>query len=241
MMVVSILIATYNRFKYSSKYIPLLLDSIGDIEHEVLIWDNGSTDGTLDWLFEQQRIYPNIKIFFSDTNLGVTAFNQLAKEATGKYILKIDDDVIVPQNFAARLVDAFEAVNDSKLAYLGWDMQWGKETFATRRGLSVYVNMGQIIKLSPTDTIYISHYPSKWMVNGVCRLSLRDVFLELGGHPEHILYGSDHHVSIAAENAGYYVGFYNTKDLIVHHGSDEPEYRKFKDQQLELARAPKHV
>lgn len=242
-MLVSILIATYNRLALTQKYLPEIINRIGDVEHEILIWDNGSTDGTLDWILEQQKIYPTIReVFFSHTNLGMPAFNALAKEAQGKYILKVDDDVVVPENFVSRLISAFESVEEPKLAYLGWDLAWGSSSFARRRGLSRYQHTnGKIVKLSAKDTVYISYKPSQWMVNGVCRLSLKETFLSLGGHPEGILYGADHHVSIAAEKAGYWVGFYNTKDLVTHHGDDSKEYRKFKDQQLALARAPRHV
>ena len=45
----SILILTYNRVDLSSQYIPQLVSKIGNIDAEVLIWDNGSSAGSFDW------------------------------------------------------------------------------------------------------------------------------------------------------------------------------------------------
>lgn len=241
-MLVSILIATFNRFKTTSLYLPGILDKIGNIEHEVLIWDNASKDGTFDWLLEQQKIYPNIKdILYSDKNIGMEAFNYLAKESRGKYILKVDDDITVPINFVDRLVEAFEFINDEKLAYLGWDMVWKDRTFATRSGLNVYKDWGKIVTFDQESSVYISYEPQKWMINGVCRLCLKDTFFKLGGHPEGALYGVDHFVSSQAKACGYWTGFFSPKDLVEHHGEDNAEYRRFKDIELRKMKAPKHV
>jgi GT2 family glycosyltransferase len=171
------------------------------------------------------------------------SFNYLAEAARGKYILKVDDDIEVPCSFGKRLVCAFEQVKEPNLAYLGWDMQWtpGK-TFANRSGMHLYKEeSGKVVHLSDETSVYISYNPRKWMVNGVCRLSLRDTFLKLGGHPKGILYGVDAHVSRQARKAGYWVGFLHTADLVVHCGHDTKAYRDFKDEQMILAGALKHV
>ena len=47
--IVSILVLTFNRVEMSSRYIPAILDRAGDIPVEMLVWDNGSEDGSYDW------------------------------------------------------------------------------------------------------------------------------------------------------------------------------------------------
>jgi GT2 family glycosyltransferase len=239
---VSILALTYNRIELTSKHLPSVIRRIGKIDHEVLIWDNGSTDGSYDWLCQYAQTDPSVsKIFGSDKNIGMEAFNFLAAESSGKYILKIDDDISVPDRFAERLVAAFERVNEPKLAFLGWDMWWpspsrtSKTTFATRSGLWLYEGTnGKTINLGKSERVYIHYDPARFMVNGVCRLSLKQKFFDLGGHPKGLLYGVDRPVSKAAADNGMWIGYYNcNNELIAHHGGkDTQSYRQLKNKEL---------
>jgi glycosyltransferase involved in cell wall biosynthesis len=242
--VVSILILTYNRLKMSKRYIPGILECLGDIETEVLIWDNCSTDGTYDWLEEYGRADCRItKVFGAHKNIGVEATNMLAKEARGKYIIKIDDDVGAPVNFAKRMVAAYEEANEKKLLFLGWDMGWGERTFAKRSGMKLYKGTrGKVVTLNTDERILISYEPMHWMVNGVCRFSPRKPFLKIGGHPKGIIYGVDYLVSKRAHRHGYWIGFFETKDLVNHFGgAEDKEYRNMKNAELAKHGAPLHV
>jgi GT2 family glycosyltransferase len=239
---VSILVLTYNRVALSNSYIPGIVNNAGDIPFEVLIWDNGSTDGSYDWVYEYGqadcRVY---KTYGSELNIGMEAFNTMAQDARGKYIIKVDDDITVPKNFAERMVAAYEYVNDSRLLFLGWDMAWanpnhrGTATFATRSGRNMYEGaLGKVLHL-PTEgeSVLVSYNPRKWMVNGVCRLSTREAFLGIGGHPKGIIYGVDVHVSRRAAECGYWVGYLHANDLVHHHGFvDSVSYRSMKDVEM---------
>jgi len=244
-MKLSLLILTYNRLPLTSMYIPKLIDMIGNVDNEVLIWDNGSSDGTYDWLIEYAKCISGVRVFGGDTNVGLEAINYLASEASGEYLLKVDDDIEVPQNFAQRMVDAYARVGNDKIAFLGWDMAWStkSKSFALRSGKRLYKKpLGEMVDIGNGEKVLIHYTPSKWMVNGPCRLSPKQAFLDIGGHPPGVLYGVDHLVSIAAEKAGYYIAYLHGPDLVVHKGTnDSPEYRKMKDDQLRKFRCPKDV
>lgn len=242
--IVSILILTYNRIQLSEAYIPKILDNIGDINHEVLVWDNGSADGTYDWLCDYKLCDNRIvEVVGSETNIGMEAINNLASMAQGKYILKVDDDIEVPYSFAERLVQAYEHVDDPKLIFLGWDMCWGQNTFATRSGRKLYKEpQGKTIDIGNKEQVLIHFDAKRWMVNGVCRLSPKDKFLEIGGHPKGIIYGVDSAVSESAAKHGYYIGYLHAKELVKHCGfKDSHEYRRLKTRELKKANAPLHV
>jgi len=241
---VSILVLTFNRVDFSSAYIPRLVDRIGDIPHEVLIWDNASEDGSFDWAHTYGQAEPAVAhVIGNRKNIGMEAFNPLAKKARGKYILKVDDDIEVPPNFAQRMVDAFEIINEEKLMFLGWDMPWGEKTFATRSGMKLYKEpMGKIVPINKSERALINYDPSHWMVNGVCRLSRRDTFLSIGGHPKGVVYGVDKHISAIAAKNGYWTGYYSSKDLVIHRGiNDSKNYRAMKNKQLKKFGSPLHV
>jgi len=218
---------------------------MGDVKYEVLIWDNHSEDGSYDWLYEYAKADCRItKIFAGEKNYGLEAINFLAEEAKSDFILKVDDDIIVPKNFAQDLVDAYVQFNHDKLLYLGYDMHWGNtESFALRSGKKLYKNpLGTTHRIDHNKTMYICYKPDFWMVNGVCRLSPREQFLKAGGHPKGVIYGSDRLISKAAGEAGYWIGYLNTKTLVTHMGiSDSHTYRSFKDRELQRVGSPLHV
>lgn len=241
---VSILILTYNRLELSKKCIPMILNNIGNIDNEVLIWDNGSTDGTYDWLEEYGRADCRItEVIGYHKNIGMEAINRLANMAKGQYILKIDSDVFPPPNFAERLVNAYEEVNEEKLIFLGWDMEWGLKTFATRSGMHLYKGSeGKIVTLKSKERVLIHFTPSKFMVHGALRLSRKAAFLDIGGHPKGLIYGADHPTSIRAAKKGYWIGFLSSTDLLLHLGGEDSEaVRKMKDAELVKHGAPKDV
>jgi glycosyltransferase involved in cell wall biosynthesis len=232
---VSLLILTYNRFDLSSQYIPKLLDTVGDVSYEVLIWDNGSTDGTLDWLYNYSRINQKItKLFTSEKNWGLEAVNFLAEEAVGRYIIKVDDDIRIPYGFARNLIAAYETVSEPKLAYLAYDIQWGRTTYATRAGMGLYQkDAGRIVGLSNGDRVLITYHPDRFTLASMCRLSLRKTFFDLGKHPAGVIYGVDKLVSDTAARGGMYCGFLTGSGVIEHMGfNDKPAYRALKNQAL---------
>jgi len=247
---VSILVLTYNRVPMSSQYIPKLLERVGNIDAELLIWDNASIDTTYNWLKSYKENHPRVSLVVrSKKNIGMEAVNYLAKKAQGEYIIKVDDDIDVPVGFAERLVWAHEKVNEPKLLFLGWDMPWpktprsGGNTFATRSGMKQYKGeRGKVIQLNQKERVLINYHPDKWMVNGACRLSKRDAFLEIGGHPEGIVYGVDHHISIRAAEHGYWIGYFSAPVFVYHRGvKDTIEYRSMKDAELRRVNSPKDV
>lgn len=240
---VSILILTCNRVDLSQECIPKILENIGKVDCEILIWDNCSNDGTYDWLEDYKYTDTRIKsVFSNDVNIGVEAINFLAEQATGEYIIKVDDDVCPPENFANRMIDAYKYANEPKILFLSWDMGWRGKTFATRSGMKLYNEpRGRIIN-TPEGRVLISLHPDRWMVNGVLRLSKREDFLKHGRHPIGVIYGVDHVVSKQAAKAGFYVGFLNNDDLVVHlGGKDTVEMRKLKDSELNRTNSPRHV
>lgn len=88
----SIAIPTYN----GAKTIRETLDSIvSQLEDgvEIVVSDNASTDGTAEIIFEYQSMYPVIRYFRNDENLGVDRnFDLAVQRAAGKYVWLFGDD-----------------------------------------------------------------------------------------------------------------------------------------------------
>lgn len=85
---VSVLLTCYNHFRY----LPDALESVRNQtyrDHEIIALDDGSTDGTREWLADQ----PGIRCIFNERNLGTYAtLNVGLNNASGELVAILNDD-----------------------------------------------------------------------------------------------------------------------------------------------------
>jgi glycosyltransferase involved in cell wall biosynthesis len=90
------LMITYNRIDYTRKSLPALLRSDCN---EIYVIDNGSTDGTKEYIDH----LPCFKRH-SKRNSIASAMNYFLKWSTSEYVVKVDNDTIIPPDFCARMM-----------------------------------------------------------------------------------------------------------------------------------------
>ncbi len=123
----SIVIPTYNRLPILGKCLQALeKQKINKIiqDYEVLVVDDGSTDGTLVWLAENAIDFPHVKTFSQSHQGPAAARNLGVQEAKGNTIIFIDSDLVVTENFlqahANALVKGEEQLGSDRLFTYGW-------------------------------------------------------------------------------------------------------------------------
>jgi glycosyltransferase involved in cell wall biosynthesis len=67
--------------------------------YEVVLVDDGSTDGTLAWLAAHRQEFPHVRTFEQDHQGPAAARNLGVKSAQGETIIFIDSDLVVTENF----------------------------------------------------------------------------------------------------------------------------------------------
>lgn len=93
-MKLSVITLTYNKLKYTKKYINSLVKYTKDFE--LIIVDNGSTDGTREYL----KSLDNIKLILNDENVGFSKGNNQGLEiAEGEYIAFLNNDILLYPNW----------------------------------------------------------------------------------------------------------------------------------------------
>ena len=97
---VSFCIPLYNGMKYLPELLDSLLTQIDD-QAEIILCDDGSTDGTWELAQKTAQDDPRVKAYRNATNLGMDRnFHQSIKHASGQYIwLSGQDDVFGPQAY----------------------------------------------------------------------------------------------------------------------------------------------
>src|SRR5215831_9736007 len=103
-MSVSIIIPTFNGAARIGKCLGALTPQAGRIKAEILVVDDGSSDGTAGVVSR----HPGVR-FVSQANAGpAAARNRGALEATGTIILFTDDDCVPTCEWLAAMVGPFE-------------------------------------------------------------------------------------------------------------------------------------
>lgn len=107
----SVVIPTYNRLPILQKCLRALevqeLAANTPITgYEIVLVDDGSTDGTLAWLAEHKEEFPHVRCFEQDHSGPSAARNLGVEQALGDTIIFIDSDLVVLENFLQAHADA---------------------------------------------------------------------------------------------------------------------------------------
>ena len=111
---VSVIILTYNQRDRTIKCLTSLV-SARVSSFQILLWDNGSSDGTVE---ATKEAYPKVLTHYHPTNLGVASGRNAAAEMAIKlfdpsYLLFLDNDMILEPDFVGALLDPL--IEDTKI------------------------------------------------------------------------------------------------------------------------------
>lgn len=104
----SVCMITYNKLPFLKRSLPAIIESIDPSkEVELLVLNNGSDDGTEDYLRAVAHIMPDnvrYRSFNSRWNIGLNAYSIVTSAASGNIIVTADDDIfeIIPDGWEGR-------------------------------------------------------------------------------------------------------------------------------------------
>lgn len=137
---ISVVICTLNRVSLLKQAIrSLRKQTLSPDAFEIIVVDNGSTDGTGDSIRNMQKTYPNPRIRLVTEPVGGLGFarNRGVKEALGQYVAFLDDDAQAEAHWLARAMRCFDRITPSPLAvggpiyplYQGEKPAWFKDMY----------------------------------------------------------------------------------------------------------------
>lgn len=186
------------------------------LDLEVWVVDNGSRDGSVEWLRAQ---HPYVRVLENPENLGfATPNNQAARLATGTYLALLNNDMRLSPDWVSRMVARMEAAPPD-LACLGSRiLNWDGTRVDFIGGTIAFNGMGrqpafQLAVDSPEGTAFPDELP---FACGGAMLIRRDTFLEVGGFDEdYFAYFEDVDLGWRLWVLGYRVGF--CPEAVVYH------------------------
>jgi GT2 family glycosyltransferase len=122
----TVIILGYNGRRYIERCLGSVLDQDLPAEKYEVIWaDNASTDGSAEYV---KRRFPTVRVAQFDCNYGFAeGYNRAIKEASGHYLVLLNQDTIVHKNWLRTLVEVMEANPDLGACQANMLMPWHKE------------------------------------------------------------------------------------------------------------------
>jgi GT2 family glycosyltransferase len=177
----SVVIPNWNGKDLLEKYIPSIVTALsGDPDNEIIVVDNGSTDGSADFLHEQ---FPDVHVLALPTNLGFGGGSNTGfAAAKNDIVVLLNSDMRVAPDFLAPLLAGFTDENVFAVScqiFLGDPAKRREET-----GLTLFWWQDGSLKVShKEDNTITDLFPCAYGGGGSCAFDRRK-FHELGGFDE---------------------------------------------------------
>jgi GT2 family glycosyltransferase len=204
--VVSVLVLTWNGRKYIPDCLKSLFDQDFDREYEVIVVDNGSTDGSADLA----SACPRAKVHRLDRNYGFCLGNNIGFDYTrGRYVVFLNQDVVLHRGWLRELVAALESDSRIQAAHANIIQPWYPEFAAMERTAPIptaytadvcslgFVRYRRISPAEPVlDTLFL---------HGVSVIVRRELIEQLGYafDPDMFSHGEDLDLALRIRASGY--------------------------------------
>ncbi len=118
---VSIIIVNFNTKNLLKNCLTSVIKNSQDIKYEIIISDNGSSDGSIEMI---KKDFPEVILIENNQNLGFGKANNIGLNyAKGKYVFYLNSDTILENNAIKIFYDYFELYSQDKIGALGCNLR----------------------------------------------------------------------------------------------------------------------
>lgn len=230
-MKVSVIVVNYNVKYFLEVCLHSVLRAAADMQVEVIVVDNNSTDDSC--LMVQQR-FTQVHLIQNKDNKGFSkANNQAVAIAKGEYILFLNPDTVMPENFLTTTVAYMDAhplagalgprlidgkgqfAPDSKKSFPSLSVAIFKTTGINKLfPKSAYINKYYAVHVAERQTAEVD------VLSGCCML-VRKSAMDIAGGPfdeDYFMYCEDVDLSYRIQKAGFKNIYFPLVDLIHYKG-----------------------
>lgn len=190
---ITVSLVTYNAARWVDACLASLLAQTHPAA-EIVILDNGSTDGTRERVEEATTDRPEARLVFSPTNLGyATGHNRVIAEARGEFVCLLNQDIVLDPGFLGAALAAFDAPTvgsvQGRLRWLSPDLERTDRIDST----GLMINRARRVTSRGQGSPDGPHNDRPGLlfgVDGACpvyrRAALEDVRIVAGDHAEYL-------------------------------------------------------
>ena len=230
-MKVSVVIVNFNVRYFLEVCIDSVLRAARELEAEIIVVDNNSADDSLEMLGAR---FPDVTVIANKENVGFSrANNQGEAIARGEYVLFLNPDTVMPEDFLSKTIYYLDAhptagaLGPRLIDGRGRYAPDGKKSFPTL-GVALFKSSG-INKLFPRSPYFNKYYAvhigerqtaQVEVLSGCCMLVRRSVLKATGGafDEDYFMYCEDVDLSYRITQAGYENVYYPEVSLIHYKG-----------------------
>lgn len=227
---VSIVLLAYNHLNYTKKCIESILEFTKDVNYELILVNNGSTDETKDYFDSLD----NVKVVNIKENVRVcNGFNEGIFYSEGKYIACVCNDFIFTYNWLDNLIKCIES--DDKIGYVSS----GASSISNLQQIDLKFN--NIQEMHEKAKTYNVSDPKKWEERIrllPCVLMCRaELLKKVGGYDPVFYYGefADDDISFRIRREGYKL-VYAGDTFTYHFGSVTTKKAQVENSSLDISR-----
>jgi GT2 family glycosyltransferase len=223
----SIIIVNYNVKYFLEHCLVAAEKASANLETEIFVLDNDSTDGSKQY-FENRFTF--VRFIYNRENSGFAKGNNIAlKQATGRYVLFLNPDTIVPEDAFTKCIRFFDAHPDA--GALGVKMIDGAGNFLkeSKRSfpspITSFYKLSGLSRLFPKSAIFSKYHLGNLDENknqvvdvlaGAFMMVKKTVLDKTGSFDESFfMYGEDVDLSYRIQQAGY-KNYYLYDPAIIH-------------------------
>lgn len=219
---VSVIIPLFNRVQLIGQTLASVHNQVcKNYSIEIIIVDDGSTDGGADWV---EKHYPEVKLF-RQANLGAPAArNYGLRESKGNYILFLDSDDILSEDFFTIKIKWLNEHHSCGMVYGPWEHF--TEVNREFELLPRHTNYPLQTKLN--NAFHLEKLLSGWYIIPHAILWRKKVLIELGGYKEGLPLNQDVDLMFRALANGHIIGSVDSP-IALYREHDGDRVGKFND------------
>lgn len=216
---VSIIVPLYNGYTLTRAMLASLQDTLPpSLNHEIILIDDGSTDGTREWLRSLRG--SQIRIILNEHRLGYAgANNRAAALANGKFVLMLNNDLVLLPGWFEPL---FDLATERALGIVG-NVQISVRTRLIDHAGVFFDAAGAPVHFRPSfEFLGVHPVIIAPAVSGAVLIMQRRLFLDLGGFDEGYRNGyEDIDLCLRAASAGWQIAI-AARSAAYHYISSAP-------------------
>lgn len=182
----AIVILNWNGEKFLKRYLKPLCASCENLNSFVVVADNASTDGSVEWLKEN---FPQVKLLEFDQNYGFTGgYNRALKQIEADYYVIINSDLLVTDNWLSPLLAFMDENPDVAACQPKILSESNREFFEYAGACGGFIDKfgypfcrGRILSNIEKDSGQYDDPEQIFWASGACMVVRSSVFHHLGG------------------------------------------------------------
>lgn len=223
MLKTAVVILNWNGKKYLEQFLPVLIKHTTLAGTEIIIADNNSNDGSIDFLNQN---YANIRQIIFDKNYGFTGgYNKALKKIEAEYYVLLNSDIEVTENWLAPLIDLMDSDHIIAACQPKIKAYHAKNYFEYAGASGGYIDKygypfcrGRILDTIEIDRGQYNDIKEVFWATGACMVVRAELFHKFGGlDNDFFAHMEEIDLCWRFKNAGYKI-FVNPNTEVFHVG-----------------------